>query len=153
MKVKIDKEFESLLVPLRPEELQLLEQSLYDQGCRDALKVWASPHGDLLLDGHNRYRWCLKNDVSAYGISPVSGINNREEARLWVLENQLGRRNLTDDQRAVYGKKVLEQRVALSNKQRAKTAGRSNRKVTNLGVKMTPELDETKSLALYRATY
>lgn len=118
MIVKIDPEFESLLLPPRAEELRLLEESLIAYGCRDNLKVWYSEKdkADLVLDGHNRYRICQLQDIK-FGVSPIS-LESREEALLWIAENQLGRRNLTDDQRAAVLDDIRERRSRIANGKR-----------------------------------
>jgi hypothetical protein len=51
MEISIDREFRSLIPPLRPEEHAGLEASLKAEGCRDALVVWRNGK-DVLLDGH-----------------------------------------------------------------------------------------------------
>jgi hypothetical protein len=49
----------------------------------------------------------------------------RRKAALGVGENQLGRRNLTDDQRAAIADSILERRTALAKTERAKKAGKA----------------------------
>lgn len=92
--LQIDNEFQSLIPPLSPEEYAALESNLLDEGCRDALVVW----GDILVDGHNRYRIC-----KVHGI-PFQTINrefeNRQGAIEWIIRNQFGRRNLPAYERA-----------------------------------------------------
>ena len=93
--IRIGAEIQTLIPPLTEQERGLLEASIVAEGCRDALMVW---HG-LLLDGHNRYEICERHGI-AYTTREVTGIESREEAMLWVIRNQLGRRNLTNYQRA-----------------------------------------------------
>src|SRR5439155_1127920 len=51
--IVIDREFQSLLVPLSKAELSELRESILRDGCRDALVVWRRPDGkNVLLDGH-----------------------------------------------------------------------------------------------------
>jgi hypothetical protein len=92
-KMKIDKEFKSLIFPLSDDEYKLLEQNIIRDGCRDALVVWKEE--DILLDGHNRYEICQKNkiDFKTKGIS----LSDRLSAADWIDSNQLGRRNLSPD--------------------------------------------------------
>ena len=52
--ILIDPEIAALLTPLTPEEQALLERSLLEEGCREALTVWSSEN--ILLDGHHRHR-------------------------------------------------------------------------------------------------
>ncbi len=65
---------------------------------RDPLVVWHPPDGDdLLLDGHNRLAICEKHRKPYK--TEVLTMATREEAADWIDANQLGRRNLTPDQR------------------------------------------------------
>ena len=59
----------------------------------DALVCW----GDVLIDGHNRYRICEKHNIPFRTVQ--RDFANRNEAKLWILQNQLARRDLTDFQR------------------------------------------------------
>lgn len=93
--MKIDSEFEKLIVPLSDEEFRMLEQSLLKEGCREALCAW----NNILVDGHHRYKICKK-----YGIpfrARKIKFRNRDEAKIWIIENQLARRNLNNYQRSV----------------------------------------------------
>jgi hypothetical protein len=97
-RVKVDDEFRTLLAVLTDDERRQLEDNVVREGCRDALVVWDSPNGLILLDGHNRLEICEAHDI-AYEVTSQNGIANREEAKLWIINNQLGRRNLNDYQR------------------------------------------------------
>ena len=91
--MRIDEEFQKLIPALTDEELKGLEASILAEGCRDALVVW----GDVLVDGHNRYKICMQHDVPFTTVQKEFA--NRDEALLWILNNQLSRRNLNDFQR------------------------------------------------------
>jgi len=95
MTIRIDEEFRALIPVLAQSELEILETSLLVDGCRDALAVW----NDILLDGHNRYYICEANNIN-YNAREIQGIESRDDAKLWIIHNQLGRRNLTNYQRA-----------------------------------------------------
>ena len=86
----IDQEFKSLIPVLSPEEKSQLENNLISEGCRDPLVIWKGYN--ILLDGHNRYEICVKNGIN-YELIEIE-LPNREEAHLWMMRNQLGRRNL-----------------------------------------------------------
>jgi len=86
----IDPDFSALIPPLTEEEYNGLEESILAEGCRDALIVW----GNILVDGHNRYKICTKHDIP-YKMQPIE-FASRTEARIWIRKNQLARRNLTD---------------------------------------------------------
>lgn len=97
--VQVDPGFARLLAPLAPEERTALEQSILAEGCRDALLVWETDDGALLLDGHNRKDICERHGI-AVRYQDVPGIADREDAELWIMANQLARRNLRDEQRS-----------------------------------------------------
>lgn len=94
----IDAEFASLIPPLTPEEYKALSVSIQEEGCRDPLVIWESDtDGPVLLDGHNRLRICEQLGVH-YRLLAVPDVQNRAQAKLWMLKNQLARRNLTPEQ-------------------------------------------------------
>jgi hypothetical protein len=85
----IDKEFRDLIPPLSDEEASALEISLKAEGCRDALIVW----NNILIDGHNRHKICTAHKIP-FKTTDREFID-RDDAKLWIIDNQLGRRNLT----------------------------------------------------------
>lgn len=99
------------------EERNQLEANLAAEGCRDALVVW----NGILLDGHNRLETCTRLRIP-YKTCEIN-LPNREAAKLWVEENQMGRRNLTPDQRAAIAYRVLQRRVEISKCERARKGG------------------------------
>lgn len=115
MNIKVDPEFESLIPALNAEEYALLEANIVREGCRDLLRVWKVGGADVLLDGHNRYRICKKHTIQ-FGTTPIK-LESREAALLWIEQNQLGRRNLTDDQRSIIAGRVANRKAELSRKE------------------------------------
>lgn len=111
MQIIIDKEFQSLIPPLTVEEYDGLEKSILADGCRDALVLW----GDILVDGHNRYEICTTHDVPFNTVQ--KDFADRDDAKLWIMYNQLSRRNLNDFQR-------IEITHKCEDAVRAKAAGR-----------------------------
>ena len=89
----VDPEFRDLIPPLNEEELKLLEESLVADGCESPLIVW----NGVIVDGHNRYAICRKHEIP-FAIQEKN-FSSRDDAMLWMLRNQLGRRNLNDYQR------------------------------------------------------
>lgn len=114
---QIDREFHSLIAPLQPEERRQLESNLLAEGCRDPLVTWKG----TLLDGHNRLEICTRLGIP-YKTCEIE-LPNREAALLWIESNQLGRRNLTPDQRAAIAFRILQRRVAISKRERARKGG------------------------------
>ena len=95
-KMKIDPEFEKVIPPLTKDEYHQLEENILDDGrIMMPIAVW----GNIIVDGHNRYRIARE-----YGDIPFSttqlDFDNRYEAIAWICKNQLGRRNLSDEQKA-----------------------------------------------------
>ena len=91
----IDDEFRNLIPPLTPDELAQLEANLVEDGCRDPLVVWHE-HG-ILLDGHHRFEICTRLGIPYE--TREQAYPSRDEAKLWLVVNQFGRRNLTNGQR------------------------------------------------------
>jgi hypothetical protein len=114
----IDPEFRALIPPLTDDELQQLVANLEADGCLDPLKVWRRDDGqpDVLLDGHNRYDICLPRGIP-FHTEPVPGIRTREEAMIWILRHQFGRRNLTPYARTELAVKLTELIAAQSKRQ------------------------------------
>jgi len=89
------------LVPLNDEEKSQLEKSILSGGCRDPLTVWRNKKDQLILvDGHNRYEICRKHDLP-YKIKEIA-FTDFDQVKSWMIDNQMGRRNLTPDQLSYY---------------------------------------------------
>ena len=96
------------LFPLQDEEKRLLEESILKEGIREPLIVWIPQEGPykgkkILVDGHNRLDVAKRHNLK-FKIT-IKQFSDLEEVLSWVVRNQLGRRNLTDEQkRYLYGK-------------------------------------------------
>jgi len=93
--VKTIKEFRKLLPDLTPVECTALEESIRKEGLRESLILWKGR--GILVDGHNRYRLCKKHKIDYHAVE-VS-FENEEAVKLWILDNQASRRNMTTFQR------------------------------------------------------
>lgn len=100
----VDKEFEDLLPVLTPEELEKLENSILKYGLLDPIKIWQESDTDkwIIIDGHNRYNILKKHKIDwrywqDYKI--MGELETREDVKQWMLEQQLGRRNLSPAER------------------------------------------------------
>src|SRR5271163_2403596 len=107
----IDAEFQSLIPPLSAQEFDSLKQQILEKGCLEPLYVWKDGDSRILLDGHNRHNICSESKLP-FNFVKVQ-LASREEAKLWILEHQTGRRNLTDDQRAAMWNDIRELRSKL----------------------------------------
>jgi len=125
MRLTIDETIRRTLIPLRDDELQLLEQSVLAEGIRDPLVVWRRNDKLVLLDGHHRYELAQKHGLNFNTVEME--FDDASEAVQWVLRNQLARRNLTDEQRTlVLGRYYNTLKLA------------PHRPSTDNGVKITP---------------
>ena len=94
-KLIIDPEFRDKIPPLTEDEFSLLEENILSDGAVfSPLIVWDG----TILDGHNRYEIIQKHPELTYAVHKLS-FANRYEALSWICKNQLGRRNLTPQQK------------------------------------------------------
>lgn len=91
-------DFRDLIPPLSKHEREELKDQLQLAfGPRDPLVVWRGEN--VLLDGHNRFEisrecnWYGQGDDFEFAVVQVD-ILDEDHAREWIIENQLGRRNL-----------------------------------------------------------
>jgi hypothetical protein len=96
MEIITDPEFKSLIPDMSPEEYEGLERSIVQEGCRDRIVVW---NDKIVLDGHHRHEICLKHDIDFKTDS--RSFETREQAKEWIIHNQLGRRNLSPYDRSI----------------------------------------------------
>lgn len=88
--LNINPVFRDLIQSLTADEFKQLEDNVLAEGIRDAIVVW----NDTIVDGHNRYQLAQKHSLQ-FDLHEVN-FNSQDEAVLWIIDNQLGRRNLTD---------------------------------------------------------
>ena len=96
MNIIINEELRSFIDPLTVNESAALERSLLAEGCRDALVLW----GEVLIDGHNRYEICSRHDI-AFRTVQNSSFSSLDDVMLWMIDNHLARRSVSDYQRGV----------------------------------------------------
>ncbi|CAM5334346.1 hypothetical protein [Eoetvoesiella caeni] len=96
MTININEDLRAYIDPLTEDEYAALERSLLAEGCRDALVLW----GDLLVDGHNRYAICKKHGI-AFKTVQGHAFESMDDVHLWMIDNHLGRRSVSDFQRGV----------------------------------------------------
>lgn len=93
--IQIKEEFKKLIPALSAEEFRQLEQNCLTEGIREKIITW----NDFIIDGHNRYeiatRWNLDYQTES------KRFNNENDVREWMINNQFGRRNLSNYQRSV----------------------------------------------------
>jgi hypothetical protein len=141
----IDPEFRGLIPPLSREEREQLEHNILASGeCREAIILW----DNTIIDGHNRYDICTKHGIE-FGIREVS-FDCRTAAKIWILNEQMGRRNLNDAARIEIVLKKAELLKELAKKNQIR-AGRDRHGAGQLSSKTTScqknPIDVQKTLA------
>lgn len=107
-------ELKAYIDPLTPDEYDALERSILDEGCRDALVLW----GNVLVDGHNRFGICQKHGLPFKTIQNER-FQNMEDIHLWMIDQHLGRRSVSDFQRGVL---ALRKREIIAERRAAAAA-------------------------------
>jgi len=93
-------ELRDFIIPLSDEELFLVENNILKEGCRDPLTIWENKGKLVIVDGHHRYKICQKHGLQ-FKIKKLH-FDNIDDVRSWMVDNQMGRRNLTPDQISYY---------------------------------------------------
>jgi len=110
MNITVKEELRVYIDPLTPDEHDALERSILAEGCRDALVLW----GDVLVDGHNRYGICSKHGIPFQTVQNTR-FKSMDDVHLWMIDQHLGRRSVSDFQRGVLAlrkKEILAARQA-----------------------------------------
>ncbi|KAA3597736.1 plasmid replication/partition related protein [Stenotrophomonas pavanii] len=96
MDIVVKEELKAYIDPLTADEHDALERSILAEGCRDALVLW----GNVLVDGHNRFGICQKHGLP-FNTVQNTRFQSMEDVHLWMIEQHLGRRSVSDFQRGV----------------------------------------------------
>jgi HTH domain len=101
-------ELKRFIPALSEEEYKQLENNLLEHGCKDPLTIWQTTEkivgiseADIsiyvILDGHNRYEICKNNQIDFKISSPLK-FETMDTAKDYMINHQLGRRNLNPEQ-------------------------------------------------------
>lgn len=97
VELKIKPEFRDKIPPLTEDEFSRLEKSILEDGeVRDPIVVW----DDVIVDGHNRYKIVQAHPEIPFKVKQMD-FSDEYAAIVWMCKNQLGRRNITDEQKTV----------------------------------------------------
>ncbi|WP_423708616.1 hypothetical protein [Undibacterium sp. WLX3042] len=143
MSIIIHEGLRAYIDPLTEHEYAALERSILTEGCRDALVLW----GDVLIDGHNRYAICQRHQI------PFKTIQNDhfkdiEDVQLWMIDNHLARRSVSDFQRgmlALRKKEIISMRIKAQDENAA--SGNEETEVAIPVVKPTQSRQEIARIA------
>lgn len=123
--LKIDPEFRDKVPPMTEAEYKTLEENILKDGkVLMPIMVW----NETIIDGHNRYSVVQRHPDIPFKVEEIE-FSDRYEAIVWICRNQLGRRNLTDEQKTyLIGKQyeAQKQTQAFKGNQHAKLGGTQN---------------------------
>ena len=126
--LKIDPEFQGKIPPLTFEELNQLEANILRDGrIINPIIVWRG----LIVDGHNRYTIAKKHPEIPFTVHEKE-FASRYEAIIWICKNQLGRRNLTPEQKKYLIGKQYEAEKCANGGDRKSPAAKSGYGKRNL---------------------
>jgi len=102
----VDPELQSQIAPLTTEEATMLEENIIADGfVREPLTIW----GKTIVDGHHRWVILQRNPDIPFTIQ-VKEFPDKWAAIDWMCSNQLGRRNVTPEQKNYLLGKMYEVR-------------------------------------------
>ena len=119
MDLKIDQEFASRIPPLTDDEFRQLEDNILADGVViNPIIVW----NGVIVDGHNRFRILGKHPHVKYTVHEKS-FDDRFSALAWICKNQLGRRNLTPEQKKyLIGKQYEAEKLGRGGDRKSESA-------------------------------
>ncbi|MBX2842037.1 MAG: ParB/RepB/Spo0J family partition protein [Flammeovirgaceae bacterium] len=119
--LEVDEVYRSLIRHQTPEEQEQLKTSIAEEGIRDALVVYERDGRFVVVDGHHRLKMAREMAIDTVPIQEMQ-FANQDEARIWMLRNQLGRRNLGDAERIDIALKLTEfmENIGLENQKKGK---------------------------------
>jgi hypothetical protein len=118
--ITILEELRELIPPLLADELQQLEKNILEFGVKDPLTVWETTEDTVtigasktpiyvLIDGHNRFSIISEHTLD-YRINLMS-FPSLNAVKEYMIDYQLGRRNLTPEQSSfLRGKRYLQEK-------------------------------------------
>lgn len=93
--IKVKEEFKQLIPPLTKEEFKQLEDNCMKDGIREKIITW----NGFIIDGHNRFEIATKWGLDYQTES--KRFDSENDVKEWMINNQFGRRNLSNYQRSV----------------------------------------------------
>lgn len=113
--IKINPEFEHLIPPLVDDEFELLKSNiLSEQEIYTPIFVW----NEFIIDGHHRFKILSENRDIKFRIVEKK-FDNKYEAMSWICNNQLGRRNLTpENKKYLIGKRYDAEKLSYGSVER-----------------------------------
>jgi hypothetical protein len=140
MDILINESLKAYIDPLTPDEYEALEASILTEGCRDALVLW----GSVLIDGHNRYSICREHDLPFQTVQNTR-FQSMDDVHLWMIDQHLGRRSVSDFQRGVLAlrkREILAERRVRAEEMRAQAEAAPEPETTAEAAESTESTDQ-----------
>ncbi len=135
----ISKRLKALLPPLTAAEKKQLEANLVEDGrVLDPILFWYDGERKFIIDGMHRFQIATKNDLP-YETDRVEIDGDLEDVEIWILDHQLGRRNLLAPQA------LRKTRGELYNRLKRKDGGHGDQRAG--GQNVTPNPDAAEKIA------
>ena len=137
IRIKVDLELKNKIPPLSAEEFKKLEENIVSDGeVIEPIILW----NDTIIDGHHRWEVIQRHPEIPYKVKHME-FPDKWAAIVWMCRNQLGRRNLTEEQRTyLLGKEYEAQKRTVTNPG-------GNNQFSEVGVQNGPQpKDRTRDL-------
>lgn len=113
MELKVEREFQEKIPPLTEAEFEQLRENILNDGeVYEPIAVW----NGIIVDGHNRWKVIKEHPEIPYKIREMD-FADKWAAFDWMYQKQLGRRNLSDEQKTYLIGKLYESRKKTSGGQ------------------------------------
>ena len=133
--LKIDPEFQGQInLPSADEEQQLEQNILEERRLLNPIITW----NGYIVDGHTRYRILKKHQFIQFEVIEKD-FANRFEVLAWICKNQLGRRNLTPEQK----KFLIGKQYHSEKSTRGGNHGNQYTQVANCQIDNLPSVENT----------
>lgn len=131
-KLKIHPRFSKVFRELTPEEKRTLEHLLLRDGVMDYIKTW----NGYIVDGHNRYEICTRNNIK-FNTIEMTELKSEDDVELWIRNFGSGRRNLTDYEKIENEERTIELEGLI-----AKAKEKQSKAGTTVGIANLKYVDE-----------
>ena len=110
--LNINPKFRDICRPLTDAEKELLHRDLLGRGMLNPIIVWQGK--DIIVDGHNRYAWATQNKQPFEVREEFFA--DEDSVLEFIIQNQLGRRNIDSKTRDYLQGELLETRKRMDAK-------------------------------------
>ena len=124
---RVSKEFRDILPPLAESEFQALEQDVLKRGILQPVLVWSG----ICIDGMHRLKLAKKHKLK-YQIKELH-FDTKAEAKAWVFEHQISRRNQSTFTKIVSGLRFEDYYHKQAKENQRKSPGRGKKGSPTVG--------------------